>query len=199
MGLCALCNEESPFIAQKPGVCLRCIRQKPAEALAHALEAHRQSRTVFGLPEKPPRGRDGIPCNICVNTCRITENETGYCGLRRNIAGKIQDISARRGKLSWYHDPLPTNCVGDWVCAGGSGAGYPQYAYSRGPEYGYRNLAVFFHACSFNCLYCQNWQFRQETLSSHTRAVEELASAVDETTSCICYFGGDPVPQIPYS
>ncbi|NPU85813.1 MAG: hypothetical protein HPY65_15155 [Syntrophaceae bacterium] len=25
------------------------------------------------------------------------------------------------GKLSWYHDSLPTNCVTDWVCAGGSG------------------------------------------------------------------------------
>ncbi len=199
MGHCFLCKNKSPLIAQKPGVCLQCIRQKPDEALVHALEAHRQSRAAFGLPEKPPRDRQGVHCNICVNTCRIPENETGYCGLRRNIAGKIQDISAQRGKLSWYHDPLPTNCVGDWVCAGGTGAGYPQYAYSRGPEYGYRNLAVFFHACSFNCLYCQNWQFRQETLKPYTRSIKELAAATDETTSCICYFGGDPVPQIPFS
>jgi pyruvate formate lyase activating enzyme len=89
--------------------------------------------------------------------------------------------------------------VGDWVCAGGTGAGYPQYAHRHGAEYGYRNLAVFFQACSFNCLYCQNWHFRQQGLKSQPRPVEELAAAVDETTSCICYFGGDPVPQIPFS
>jgi pyruvate formate lyase activating enzyme len=28
---------------------------------------------------------------------------------------------------------------------------------------------------------------------------EELAGAVDERTSCICYFGGDPTPQLPHS
>jgi len=65
----------------------------------------------------------------------------------------------QEGKLSWYHDPLPTNCVADWVCSGGTGAGYPKYAHCPGPELGYSNLAVFFHACTFNCLYCQNWHF----------------------------------------
>jgi pyruvate formate lyase activating enzyme len=28
---------------------------------------------------------------------------------------------------------------------------------------------------------------------------EELAQAVDDRTSCICYFGGDPTPQLPHS
>jgi pyruvate formate lyase activating enzyme len=28
---------------------------------------------------------------------------------------------------------------------------------------------------------------------------EELAQAVDAQTSCICYFGGDPTPQLPHS
>jgi pyruvate formate lyase activating enzyme len=89
--------------------------------------------------------------------------------------------------------------VGDWVCPGGTGAGYPQYAYCRGPEVGYRNLAVFFHACAFNCLYCQNWTFRRETQSLETRTVGELVSDFDEKTACICYFGGDPAPQLPFS
>lgn len=199
MGDCVLCKDSSPFIAKELRVCLQCIRKRPDEALAQAQKTHQRIRAAFGLPDTPPRDPHGIPCKICVNECRIPENETGYCGLRRNEGGRIREVSARQGKLSWYHDPLPTNCVGDWVCAGGTGAGYPQYAHKRGPEYGYRNLAIFFQACSFNCLYCQNWHFREETLKSHTRPVEELATAVDETTSCICYFGGDPVPQIPFS
>jgi pyruvate formate lyase activating enzyme len=28
---------------------------------------------------------------------------------------------------------------------------------------------------------------------------EELAQAVDDRTACICYFGGDPTPQLPHS
>jgi pyruvate formate lyase activating enzyme len=122
----------------------------------------------------------------------------GYCGLRKNIEGSLKGVTAKEGKLSWYHDPLPTNCVADWVCPGGTGAGYPEYAISSGPEYGYRNLAVFFHACSFNCLFCQNWHFREETLRPRTTPVERLVSDVDERTSCICYFGGDPSSQLPF-
>ena len=136
---------------------------------------------------------------MCVNQCRIIEGQIGFCGLKRH-GGEIPDkITADTGKFSWYHDPLPTNCVGDWVCAGGTGAGFPDYAYCQGPEQGYKNLAVFFHACSFNCLYCQNWHFRQDTAISKFTSVQELISDVDSRTSCICYFGGDPTPQLPFS
>lgn len=62
--------------------------------------------------------------------------EWGYCGLRRNSRGRLEGVSADRGKFSWYHDPLPTNCVGDWVRPGGTGCGYPTYAYSGGAEFG---------------------------------------------------------------
>jgi len=163
------------------------------------MEAHKRSRAAFGLPVRPPRDPEGIPCRICVNECRIPDDGTGYCGIRRNESGKLTGVSPEEGKLSWYHDPLPTNCVGDWVCPAGTGAGYPAYAYRSGPEYGYRNLAVFFQACSFNCLYCQNWHFRTETSKPHTASVHALTADVDEKTSCICYFGGDPTPQLPFA
>jgi pyruvate formate lyase activating enzyme len=94
---------------------------------------------------------------------------------------------------------LPTNCVADWVCPGGTGAGYPEYACSAGVEYGHKNLAVFFHACSVNCLFCQNWEFRKDTLVGRTTKVDRLVDAVDDRTSCICYFGGDPAPQLPFA
>lgn len=134
-----------------------------------------------------------------MNECIIGEGELGYCGLRRNVKGRLTGVTTMAGKLSWYHDPLPTNCVADWVCPGGTGSGYPVYAHCRGPEYGFNNLAVFFHAYSFNCLYCQNWHFREETLMPETRSVEELVSAINSRTSCICYFGGDPAPQLPFA
>jgi pyruvate formate lyase activating enzyme len=199
MSKCRICRNASPSISKELGVCLACIRQRPDQALPCAMDAHKRSRDAFGLPAAAPRDPKGVRCKICVNECSIPEGGTGYCGLRKNDKGRMPDISTGRGKLSWYHDPLPTNCVGDWVCPGGTGAGYPRYAYRNGPEVGYKNLAVFFHACSFNCLFCQNWTFRQETQSLETHTVEELVADVDEKTACICYFGGDPAPQLPFS
>jgi pyruvate formate lyase activating enzyme len=199
MARCILCNSTSPVIAGELGVCLACIREKPGEALPVAARVHERSRRVFGLPVKPPKEPDGVLCNLCVNECRIPVDGTGYCGVRKNDGGIIKGVSPDQGKLSWYHDPLPTNCVGDWICPGGTGAGYPRYAYCPGPEWGYKNLAVFFHACSFNCLFCQNWHFKEHTLEPRTASVRSFVSSVDEKTSCICYFGGDPSPQLPYS
>jgi pyruvate formate lyase activating enzyme len=199
MGQCKLCKTTSKFISKELNICLKCIRERPGDALQVAIQAHMRSRRAFGLPESPPKDPKGVPCNLCVNECRISENEIGYCGLRKNEGGKLTGVTVKQGKLSWYHDPLPTNCVGDWVCPGGIGAGYPEHAYFSGPEYGYNNLAVFFQACSFNCLYCQNWQYRNDTLKPKTTSVDKLVSDINKKTSCICYFGGDPTPQLPFA
>lgn len=196
---CQLCKRRAPYISQELGVCLNCLREKPEEALPIAAKAHKKSRLAFGLPDAPPRDAQGVLCSLCLNECRIGEGKVGYCGLRQNKRGRLEGVSAHVGKLSWYHDPLPTNCVADWVCPGGTGAGFPKFAHYPGPERGYKNLAVFFHACSFNCLYCQNWQFKKETLKPYTTSLSELVAAVDERTSCICYFGGDPTPQLSFS
>lgn len=139
----------------------------------------------------------GTLCPLCHQRCQIPEGGRGYCGVRYREEGRaIKGGRPHEGNLSWYFDPLPTNCVADFVCPGGTGCGYPRYAMVPGPEYGYCNLAVFYHACSFNCLYCQNAHFRQETLSPRLIPARELAEAVDSKTSCICYFGGDPTPQV---
>ncbi|MCX7914485.1 MAG: radical SAM protein, partial [Thermodesulfovibrionales bacterium] len=63
---------------------------------------------------------------------------------------------------------------------------------------GFFNLAVFFHACSFNCLFCQNWHFKKGTFKPDTVSLSQLISSINRTTSCICYFGGDPIPQMPF-
>jgi len=176
MAQCILCEHNSADISKTLSVCLACIRRRPREALGITARAHRESRANFGLPLRPPESTEGLSCNICVNRCRMAENEIGYCGLRRNHNGRLVGVSVTTGKLSWYHDPLPTNCVADWVCPGGTGAGYPKFAHRCGAETGFKNLAVFFQGCSFNCLFCQNWHFRKETFTSPFRTVEELAA-----------------------
>ena len=91
-----------------------------------------------------------------MNNCKIPSGEKSFCGLRKNEEGRLKGASSLKGYLSWYYDNLPTNCVADWVCAGGTGSAYPHFSYTPGPEYGYKNLAIFYYGCSFNCLFCQN-------------------------------------------
>lgn len=116
-----------------------------------------------------------------------------------NRDGHVRVLATvERGFLSWYYDWLPTNCVASWVCPAETGAGYPEYAYRDGPEFGYKNLAVFYHSCTYDCLFCQNSHFRGQYLEGATSAVE-LAAGVDDKTACVCYFGGDPASQLEHS
>jgi pyruvate formate lyase activating enzyme len=165
------------------------------------MECHEKTRLEYGLPGKPPRVEGGKECNRCVNQCVIPDKKQGYCGLKENRDGRLRHIAGTKkvGHVSWYYDPLPTNCVADWVCPGGSSCGYPQYSYSAGPELGYHNLAVFYEACTFNCLYCQNWQFKKRLYPKSKKSAGELAASVDNDTACICYFGGDPTPQLDHA
>ena len=196
---CRACGKEERILSQTLPVCLDCLRSGKDILKPFIEEAHRRSRGPFQLVHVPPCEASSIPCQICVNRCQIPEGGRGYCGLRTQIEGAFGGVSAREGNVSWYYDGLPTNCVADWVCPGGTGAGYPRFSNSPGPEYGFKNLAVFYHGCSFDCLFCQNWTHRERVWDSQRVHPEELAEAVDPRTSCICYFGGDPTPQLPHS
>lgn len=198
MGVCVNCGDSTPLISQAIGVCLRCLRTGYDSMMDHIVEVHGKSRQPFGLPAVPPRDPEGVACKLCHNSCQIGEGGLGYCGIRSVKGDKIKG-GTRDANVDWYYDPLPTNCVADWVCPGGTGIGYPQYAYKRGLEHGYKNLAVFYNGCSFNCLFCQNWHFRERVSTENRILVSELASSVDTKTACICYFGGDPTPQLIHS
>ncbi len=170
-------------------VCVECIRAQPDEALPPILQAHGRIRREFDLPAEPPRSdaEDGVECPLCVNACRLGEGEIGLCGVRTARDGRLIHLAgAPRGAMvSWYDDPLPTNCVADWVCEG-----------SR--QRGKVNLAVFYEACTFNCVSCQNWHFRLKRPPGRVSA-EQLADQAHRRTFCVCYFGGDPTPQMPHA
>jgi pyruvate formate lyase activating enzyme len=89
--------------------------------------------------------------------------------------------------LHWYRDPLPTNCVADWVCGGSK-------------KQGCHNLAVFYASCTFNCLFCQNWHFRQMSpIDEPGLSARALVDTANDRTYCVCYFGGDPASQMPHA
>jgi pyruvate formate lyase activating enzyme len=186
---CRLCGTHSRLIAARLGVCLDCIRGRPEEALEAAATAHAAARCLFGLPEHPPRTEGGRRCGLCVQDCVIGEGERGYCGLREVRQGRLHHLGGipARGLLHWYRDALPTNCVADPFCPGHV-------------QRGKHNLAVFYAACTVNCLFCQNWDFREvDPAHSTCLSATELADAANPRTYCVCYFGGDPASQMGHA
>ena len=187
--VCLSCGAASDEISAALGLCAACVKAG-GEAVEERIErAHEDARCVFGLPPLPPRSPGGRTCRICGNECSLGEDERGYCGLRLVRGGKLRHLSgtAAAGIVEYYHDRLPTNCVADWVCPGAG-------------DKGLYNLAVFLGACTFDCLFCQNSQFRMLTAcGGPVCSSAKLAAAAGETTACICYFGGDPSPQLPFA
>jgi len=173
---CKLCGTRGENISTILGVCLSCIRENPDEAIKIALESHKKIRREFNLPVEPPNDESGIECNLCANNCKIGEGNIGYCGIRKNIGGKL----VTENLISTYYDPIPTNCCASWFC---------------GAKDGY-NLAVFPYGCSFDCVFCQNWEHKIFDFRSR-KSIEELVGEA-ERASCICYFGGTPEPQLPF-
>lgn len=200
--VCRICGRKSSLISAALPICQNCLKKRGRQVKSLIAEAHTKARRPFNLPAQPPRDKEGVRCTICTNQCQIGPGKKGFCGLRTNQEGKLVHLagSVKKAVVNWYYDPLPTNCVAEWVCAGGSKTGYPTYSYSPGTEYGYKNLAVFLGACCFDCLFCQNWSYREMTQNlSPTATPEQLVEAVDSHTSCICFFGGDPTVQAPWA
>lgn len=190
---CQECGQTSSLIPHVLSTCAACIRSRPDAALPPILETHGRIRGEFDLPPEAPRTPSGVTCTLCANACRLGEGELGLCGLRTARQGRLVHLAGTpRGALvSWYDDPLPTNCVADWVCSGSRMAATPG---GRGKV----NLAVFYQACTFDCIFCQNWHFRLERPPGRVTA-EQLADQAHDRTHCVCYFGGDPTPQLPHA
>lgn len=199
MGQCTVCRRTSGQISGALGLCSRCILADAPQARARAAAVHARSRRQFGLPVEPPRAADARHCTNCANACGIAPGEVGYCGVRANEGQRLVGGDADSAAVQWYDDPLPTNCVADWVCPASGPAGYPAFTDNEGPEHGYYNLAVFYEACTFNCLFCQNWHFKGRARVGAGRSAWELAAAVTPRTRCICFFGGDPACQIEHA
>lgn len=196
---CLLCGERVGEIARCIGICPSCVKNRPEESRAHIDRVHAEARGMFGLPTRPAANPEGIECKLCFHRCRPGSNQKGYCGVRHGTESSMRTDGKSRALVSFYRDPLPTNCVADWVCAGGTGEGYPRFAYDCGPEVGFYNLAVSLDACNFDCLFCQNWSFKKSHLAPKWTDRQTVEAEVDERTSCISFFGGDPGPQLPYA
>ncbi len=183
---CEYCGEKLDYIPEILKLCKNCLIKNFDNIKEKLSFIHKNSRKRFDLtfPDK----RKGIKCGLCARECYIENGERGFCGLRVNKDGKLINFGTQeKGFFQFYYDPLPTNCVADWVCSGHK-------------AHGKHNLAVFYETCSLDCLFCQNYHFRyRKPWKDKPSSYIELVRAFNPSVHCICFFGGDPTTQALHS
>ncbi|MEM4734852.1 MAG: radical SAM protein [Candidatus Thorarchaeota archaeon] len=166
------------------GYCGLCLSERE-ELLDAVLSRHVQYRCEQGLVGRVADSGTTV-CGECANHCRLSDGEQGFCGLRSAVGQRIVERYPGKAIVYSYFDPLPTNCTAGEVCA-------VSKRESTRQRPGGRNLAVFYGSCNSDCLYCQNEShFSMVRAGRPLVAPSELASAVGESTACVCFFGGDP-------
>ena len=191
MWSCSYCGAALAKSSASLPYCVNCLIEGNKEVLDSLHQIHQATPAEEELSSAIPETGSQVNCRICSRECLLARDEKGYCGLRVNRGGKLDHLAGvpSRGVLEYYFDPLPTNCVAAWVCP----------AKEEAPP-GAKNLAVFYGACTLNCLFCQNWHYRTLTHKiSPVVSAQTLAQKVNPDTSCICFFGGDPAPQLPHA
>jgi pyruvate formate lyase activating enzyme len=172
----------------------------------YLLDIHDQVRKAVDLPGKAPRSQSNdmtINCNLCMNECSIGEQDVSYCGLRNDEKNQNNTLplpTRSQGYIHGYLDANPTNCCNAWFCPAGSSQGYPDFSNQNGAELGTFSYAAFLYGCSFNCLFCQNWSHKSFS-KRNLKNVEILADNIskNDKITCICYFGGTPECQLPFT
>ncbi len=126
--------------------------------------------------------RDGnsVECRLCPHNCKISEDRTGICGVRRNRKGKL--YSEIYGQLtSVAMDPIEKK---------------PLYHFYPSSSI----LSIGTRGCNMKCPYCQNWQISQD-LSARTTVYspEEIAEAASRKDSIgVAYTYSEPVIWFEY-
>ncbi|MHA2035204.1 MAG: radical SAM protein [Promethearchaeota archaeon] len=207
MGICRFCGKKDGTISEVLQVCRKCILEGEwSKVKSHILTVHEQVRSLVGLPKEPPKAERPnikLKCNYCINKCSLSEDDVSYCGLRniqKENKGDLPFPSKSRGYIHGYIDPNPTNCCNAWFCPAGTSVGFPRFSNYDGPEIGTYSYAAFLYGCSFDCLFCQNSSHKQFS-KKNLVDVEILANQIvnNKNISCICYFGGTPEAQLPFS
>jgi pyruvate formate lyase activating enzyme len=207
METCKFCGRSEKGISEVLQVCRKCILEGDWSLVKpHIFTVHKQVRDLAGLPEKPPKAERPnikLKCTYCINECSLGQNDVSYCGLR-NVQcandGSLPMPSRTKGYIHGYIDANPTNCCNAWFCPAGTSEGYPDFSDYKGPEFGTYSYAAFLYGCSYNCLSCQNSShkhFSKRNLFDVDNLTDQIAKNKDIT--CICYFGGTPEVQLPFS
>lgn len=107
-----------------------------------------------------------VRCFLCPHLCVIKDGAVGFCGVRKNEAGRLYTLNYGR-VASISLDPVEKK---------------PLYHYHPGEAI----LSVGTVGCNFTCFFCQNWTISQDT-STPTQPIQ--AEWLVEKTKAVSSFG----------
>ncbi len=120
-------------------------------------------------------------CKACARGCRLKDGQTGFCGVRKNIDGKMYLLVY--GKVAALHiDPIEKKPVTHYMP-------------------GTRILSIGTVGCSWACKYCQNYDLSQRrNIYGEEMSPEDLVNlAINENCEGIAYTYNEPSIYIEYA
>ncbi|MDA8054784.1 MAG: AmmeMemoRadiSam system radical SAM enzyme [Thermoplasmatales archaeon] len=115
-----------------------------------------------------------VRCTACSRYCLLGEGQTGFCGVRKNIGGKLFLLVYGRAAAVAI-DPIEKK---------------PLFHYLPGA----RVLSMSTNGCSWACAYCQNYDLsqRREITGEHLTPEQVVEMAVESGSDGISYTYNEP-------
>lgn len=131
------------------------------------------------LYEKYDKNR--IKCTACMRYCILQPGQSGFCGIRKNIDGKLYLLTYGR-PFAINVDPIEKKPVLHM---------YP----------GYRILSFGTTGCNYACKYCQNYDMsqRKDVQGLHMSPGQMVELAVENRCEGIAYTYNEPTVLIEYA
>jgi pyruvate formate lyase activating enzyme len=129
---------------------------------------------------------DKVLCELCPHFCKLKENQTGICGVRKNVSGKL--YSMVYGKAVAVHiDPIEKK---------------PLFHVAPGSQ----SFSMSTVGCNFHCKFCQNHDISQvqkvdamDRFSRELSPEELVASAKQNACLSIAYTYTEPTIYFEYA
>ena len=86
--------------------------------------------------------KNKVKCGICSQNCEIQPGEKGFCGVRKNVDGKLESLVYGKA-VAVSLDPIEKK---------------PLFHFAPGS----RALSVATMGCNLKCSFCQNWDISQD-------------------------------------
>ncbi|MBS3919569.1 MAG: AmmeMemoRadiSam system radical SAM enzyme [Deltaproteobacteria bacterium] len=102
-----------------------------------------------------------LQCELCFRRCLIPEGQRGFCRVRENRKGELQNLVYGR-PVGLQIDPIELE---------------PMYHMVPG----HKNLCIYTASCNFRCKHCQNWSISQSA-PEQIRALKFTPKEIVEET-----------------
>lgn len=114
-----------------------------------------------------------LKCDLCPHNCKISNNKTGICKVRKNIDGKLYSLNYAKVS-SLGIDPVEKK---------------PLYHFHPQAEV----LSVGSWGCNMACSFCQNWQISQQKPQLREfKPAEIVETALEKDIDLLAYTYSEP-------